>query len=79
MELRQAISRLIEDQIQTIMVAQAEGEYAFRIVDPPRVPNQRISRKRRVIVMVATFLGGMIGVFVALLHCAICIRRASEQ
>ena len=67
-ELRQAISRLIEDQIQTIMLAQSVTEYAFTVIDPARVPKLRIAPRRTFIVILATFLGGTIGVFGALLQ-----------
>lgn len=78
-ELRQAISRLIENEIQTIMLAQAEMEYAFKVIDPARVPNERIAPRRTVIVILATLLGGMIGVFVAWLLWAATNRRATAS
>lgn len=65
-ELRLAISRIIEDQISAMMLAQAQVEYAFEIIDPAVVPKQRISPKRTLIVIIATFLGGFLGVFVVL-------------
>lgn len=37
-ELQNAIFRLMESQTQKIMIANVRPEYAFRIVDPPRVP-----------------------------------------
>ena len=78
-ELRLAVSRLIENEMQTIMLAQAETEYAFRVIDPARVPNERVAPNRRLIVILATLLGGMIGVFVALLlRWAAAKRRANE-
>ncbi len=67
-ELRQAISRLIENEIQAIMLAQAETEYAFRVIDPPREPKEHVTPNRALIVILATFLGGTIGVFLALLR-----------
>lgn len=78
-ELRLAISRLIEREIQIIMLAQADTEYAFRIIDPARVPKQSVAPRRTLIVMLATFLGGMIGVFVALLRWAAANRRATAS
>jgi LPS O-antigen subunit length determinant protein (WzzB/FepE family) len=65
-ELRQAVSRLIQNEIQTIMLAQAEAEYAFKVIDPPRVPNDDIEPRRVVIVILATLLGVVVGVLLAL-------------
>lgn len=65
-ELRQAISRLIENQMQTIMLAQAKSEYAFAVIDPPRVPDRPVRPRKVLIVALMTFCGGLFGVFCAL-------------
>lgn len=67
-ELRQAISRVIEEQVSAMMLAQAELEYAFEVVDPPIVPKQRVWPKRTQIVVASTFLGALIGTFVVLIY-----------
>jgi uncharacterized protein involved in exopolysaccharide biosynthesis len=74
-ELRQAISGLIQDQIQTIMLAQAAAEYAFRVIDPPRVPNAPVFPHKRLVVMLAVIIGGMLGLFAALLRSALAHRQ----
>jgi len=66
-ELRQAISRLIESEIQTMTLARAEIEYAFKVVDPPRVPIDPIAPRPLPIIFFASLLGGLIGLSVALL------------
>lgn len=66
-ELRQAISRLIESEIQTVLLAQVETEYAFKVIDPARVPRERDSPKRTLIVLLSTLLGGVIGALGVLL------------
>lgn len=76
-ELRQAISRLIENEIQTIMLAQADEEYAFKVIDPPRVPSEPIAPRKLSIVVLATFIGGMVGVFLAT-WAAAAARRAGK-
>lgn len=65
-ELRQAISRVIEDQMSSMMLAQAQEEYAFKVIDPPVVPKRRIWPKRTLIVLVASFLGGFIAALLVL-------------
>jgi len=68
MELREAIARVIEDQINAMMLAQAQIEYAFKVIDPATVPKRRIFPKRTLIVAVATFLGGAFAVFLLLVR-----------
>jgi uncharacterized protein involved in exopolysaccharide biosynthesis len=62
-ETRQAISRLMEVQINQKMVASVTPEYAFRTVDralPPDV-DDRVSPKRLLIVAVGAVLGLLLG------------------
>lgn len=64
-ELQKAIYGLIENQIKQIMVANGSEEFAFRVIDPARVPEKRSSPKRGVIVIISTFLGGLLALGVA--------------
>lgn len=65
-ELRQAISRLIENQIQNIMLAQADAEYAFQVIDPPRVPKERLWPVRSLVVALSAFAGIIVAILGAL-------------
>lgn len=60
--LQQSISRLLENELKTLMVARANREYAFRVVDPAAVPKWRSRPKRTILVVVWTMAGGIIGV-----------------
>jgi uncharacterized protein involved in exopolysaccharide biosynthesis len=66
LETRQAIASVIEDQIQTITLAKGETEYAFRVIDPPRVPMERERPKRTLIVVLAALAGGLVSLCVVL-------------
>lgn len=61
MELRRVIYNLIENESKTLMLANARKEFAFTIVDPAVTPEQRISPRRRVMVMVGVILGLILG------------------
>lgn len=63
-ELRLAISRVIEEQISAMMLAQSQQEYAFDVIDPPMVPKERVRPKRTLIVIIGTLLGGFISALV---------------
>ncbi len=64
-ELQAAIYGLIESQIKQVMVANGSEEFAFRVIDPARVPEKRSSPKRARIAILATFLGLILGVGLA--------------
>ncbi len=62
-EIRESLYTLIESQTQNAMLANAKEEYAFRIIDPAFVPEERIRPKRSLIVIASGFLGGFLGIF----------------
>jgi uncharacterized protein involved in exopolysaccharide biosynthesis len=55
--LQQSIGRVIETQLQQLILAKSNDEYAFRIVDHAQVPKWRDHPHRLVIVAVAFFIG----------------------
>jgi subunit length determinant Wzz-like protein len=54
-ELRDAIYRVVESQVKEIMLANIREEYAFRVLDPPMLPDRReqVWPKRLLIMVVA--------------------------
>ena len=64
-ELRQAIYRLIEGQINKIMLANVRDEYAFKVIDPAVVPEKHIRPKRRQMLIIGLVLGLILGVLSA--------------
>lgn len=66
LELRQAIYRLIESQLNQAMLASVQKDYAFRVIDAAVVPDRRARPRRSVITVVGGLLGataGLIWVF----------------
>ncbi|RBW48273.1 Wzz/FepE/Etk N-terminal domain-containing protein [Marinobacter sp. F3R11] len=61
--MQQVFYQLIESETRTVMLANAQSEYVFTTVDPAVVPQEKSEPKRALIVVVATMLGGMLGVF----------------
>jgi uncharacterized protein involved in exopolysaccharide biosynthesis len=68
--LQQAISRVLENELQKATLARGNKEYAFRVVDRPDVPKHRYSPNRSLTVALGFLVGGIVGV------CAIALRRA---
>jgi uncharacterized protein involved in exopolysaccharide biosynthesis len=58
---QQAISRLLETEMQKVMVARGNKQFAFRVVDPAAVPKWRSWPKRTVVVALAILAGGLAG------------------
>ncbi len=65
--MRAAIFNLIEAQTKNIMFANVRDEYAFKIIDPAVVPEQRIKPKRKLIVILGFMVGFMLSIFLAFL------------
>jgi len=65
-EVKLAISRLLETELQKVMVARGDKQYAFRIVDHADVPKWRSWPRRKIIVALGILAGGLAG-FMAVL------------
>jgi uncharacterized protein involved in exopolysaccharide biosynthesis len=62
-DMEQAIYRLIQNQVDSAMIANVQHQYAFRVIDPAVAPETRVSPKRTVM----TLVGGAIGLFVGVI------------
>ena len=70
-EVEKVLYQMIETQTKTLMLAEVNEDYAFQVIDPPVVPELKTKPKRSLIVVLATLVGGMIGVLVVLVRSAI--------
>ncbi|WP_404363758.1 Wzz/FepE/Etk N-terminal domain-containing protein [Marinobacter sp.] len=61
--MQQVFYQLIESETRTVMLANAQEEYVFQTVDPAVVPQEKSEPQRALIAVIATTLGGMLGVF----------------
>lgn len=68
---QQVYSSLLEQQTQTIMLANVRPEYVYRVIDPAVVPEQRARPSRALICIIGTFLGGFLSVLVVLVLSAV--------
>jgi uncharacterized protein involved in exopolysaccharide biosynthesis len=67
-EVKFAISRLLETELQKTMVARGDKQYAFRIVDHADVPKRRSWPKRRVVLAIGILAGGVLGLAAVLIR-----------
>jgi uncharacterized protein involved in exopolysaccharide biosynthesis len=75
-DLRSALFRLIEEQIQTITLAKVNDEFVFEILDPAVAPDpdDEISPKRLLILLLGGISGLLVGILAALLRGARAVR-----
>jgi len=64
--LQESIGHLLESELQKLMLAKGNEEFAFKILDPAVSPKHRVRPKRALTAVVGTMLGGLLGVFVVL-------------
>lgn len=62
-EMQKVFYQLIESQTRISMLADVRDEYAFRVIDPAVIPDQKISPRRSLILII----GMLAGVFISLL------------
>lgn len=58
---------LLEKHIQTISLAEIRDEYAFTVIDPAVLPEEKSKPKRSLIVLAGTLLGTFLGFVIAFL------------
>jgi uncharacterized protein involved in exopolysaccharide biosynthesis len=80
LELRLGISKLIDQQLQEIMLANVRHEYAFRIIDPAMHPDAKSYVRPRRLFMIAAGLviGVLLGLFAALARHAFSVDGARQ-
>ena len=61
--IQYVLNNLIEKQTNNIMLANVREEYAFKVIDPAVIPEQRIRPKRRQIAMTGFIFGLFFGLF----------------
>lgn len=71
--LQQAIGRLQERELQTLMLAQGSAEFAFKTIDPAEIPGER-SAPRVIVVAAAGIVGAMLAI-----ACLIVVQVASRR
>ena len=61
-ELRNLFYQLIQEQTQKAMLAEAREEFVYKIIDDAIVPEIKSKPKRSILVLVLTFVGGILSI-----------------
>jgi uncharacterized protein involved in exopolysaccharide biosynthesis len=77
-ELTQAVYRLLEVELKNEMVASVTTEYAFKVVDPARTPQQKdfVRPRRALLIVFGAVVGVAAGIACALLMNAVRVLRS---
>lgn len=64
--LRDAISNLLEIQLQTLMIASSNEDYIFKIIDPPTAPELKLEPNRAIICIISSIVGAMLSIILVI-------------
>ena len=66
--LQESISGLLETELQKHMLARGNEEFAFRVIDRAQAPKRRSRPQRTILVLIVSFLGGVISVLMVVIR-----------
>ncbi|MGR5452158.1 Wzz/FepE/Etk N-terminal domain-containing protein [Vibrio sp. PNB22_3_1] len=69
-DMQSTFYKLIEEQTKSLMLAEVQEEFIFKVVDPAVVPELKDGPKRALVCVLGTLLGGMLGVAIVLVRFA---------
>jgi len=72
--LQQSMGRVLEGEMQKLMLSRGNEEFAFKVIDRAVPPKQRDAPKRALISIVSLLAGGFLGILVVFLRKAIANR-----
>ena len=67
-EMQEVFFNIIGEQIKSRMLAEASPEYAFLIISPSLIPEEKSNPKRSSICILGTIIGGMLSIFIVLIQ-----------
>lgn len=76
--MQQVFYQLIESETRTVMLANASDEYVFKTVDPAVIPEEKSEPNRALICIVATMLGGMLGMLTVFIRAFINTEKGEQ-
>jgi uncharacterized protein involved in exopolysaccharide biosynthesis len=65
--MQESVARLLERELQKMMLARGNAEYAFRVIDPASAPKWRSRPQRVQVVVLGTIMGGIFAIFLVVL------------
>jgi LPS O-antigen subunit length determinant protein (WzzB/FepE family) len=78
-DMKSVFFQLIEEQTKSLMLAEVNDEYVFKILSPARVAEETTKPNRVVIVILGLLIGGLISIFIVLIRHAMSINNMSSN
>lgn len=78
-EMRKTLFDLIANEQKQAMLANAQKEFAFKVLDPAVEPDKKIKPKRSLIVILTAFVAGFLAILYAFIMEGIAKRREEEN
>jgi uncharacterized protein involved in exopolysaccharide biosynthesis len=69
-DMQSTFYKLIEEQTKSLMLAEVQEEFVFKVVDPAVVPELKYGPKRALMSVIGVLLGGIFGLAIVLLRFA---------
>ncbi|MBM4902266.1 LPS O-antigen length regulator [Vibrio parahaemolyticus] len=76
-DMQSTFYKLIEDQTKSLMLAEVQEEFIFKVVDPAIVPELKVGPKRTLICLLSVVLGGVLGAVVVVVRLA--FRKENDE
>jgi len=67
-EMKSALSRIMEDQLRSKLIAEMSSEYTYTTVNPAMVAEEKVRPVRSLIVIISTLLGGILAVLFVIIR-----------
>ena len=65
-DMQSTFYKLIEEQTKSLMLAEVQEEFVFKVIDPALVPEVKYTPRRGLICIIGTLVGGIISVLIIL-------------
>ena len=66
--IKETVAKLLENQMQALMLTASNESYVFKIIDSPIVSEQKSKPSRAIISIMGTLLGGMFSLLIVLIQ-----------
>ncbi|ELA7342948.1 LPS O-antigen length regulator, partial [Vibrio parahaemolyticus] len=66
-DMQSTFYKLIEEQTKSLMLAEVQEEFVFKVIDPAVVPELKDGPQRMLICMLSTLVGGILGFLIVLI------------
>jgi LPS O-antigen subunit length determinant protein (WzzB/FepE family) len=67
-EIKQVLAQLLQEEIKTLTLIEANQSYVFDYIDPPAIMEKKSEPKRSLICILSFILGGMLSFLLVLIR-----------